>query len=161
MLRQRQEADGGFAWFPGMRSSELMTRLVCIELTHLRALTDDFSLLPSETVTQLNSLLASGVRFVAQANAERVQEMKKAEAKGTTIQTGSLMHLDYIYISQRAGVELTKSQQSDVRYLLDHLKGSVAGMSNNERAMAAIVLKYFADDFKTSQQHSPKQTPSR
>lgn len=140
-LRQRQEADGGFAWFPGMRSSELMTRLVCIELTHLRALTDDFSLLPQETVTQLNSLLASGVRFVAQANAERVQEMKKAEAKGSTIQTGSLMHLDYIYISQRAGVELTKSQQSDVRYLLDHLKGSVAGMSNNERAMAAIVLK--------------------
>ena len=139
-LRQRQEADGGFAWFPGMRSSELMTRLVSIELTHLRALTDDFSLLPSETVTQLKSLLTNAVRFVAQANAERVQEMKKAEAKGSTIQTGSLMHLDYIYISQRAGVELTKSQQADVRYLLDHLKGSVAGMSNNERAMAAIVL---------------------
>ena len=139
-LRQRQEADGGFAWFPGMRSSELMTRLVSIELTHLRALTDDFSQLQSETVTQLNSILTNAVRFVAQANAERVQEMKKAETKGTTIQTGSLMHLDYIYISQRSGVELTKSQQSDVRYLLDHLKGSVAGMSNNERAMAAIVL---------------------
>ena len=139
-LSQRQEADGGFAWFPGMRSSELMTRLVCIELTHLLALTDDFSTLPSETGEQLRNLLTRAVNYVAQANAERVQEMKKAEAKGTTIQTGSLMHLDYIYITQRAGVELTKSQKADVRYLLDHLKGSVAGMSNNERAMAAIVL---------------------
>ncbi len=139
-LCQRQESDGGFAWFPGMRSSELMTRLVCIGLTHLLALTDDFAQLPSETAEQLRDLLSRAVNYVAQENARLVQELKKAEAKGSTIQTGSLMHLDYIYITQRAGVELTKSQQADVRYLLDHLKGSVAGMSNNERAMAAIVL---------------------
>nr|MCR5179612.1 hypothetical protein [Bacteroidaceae bacterium] len=140
-LRQRQESDGGFAWFPGMRSSELMTRLVAMELTHLRQLTDDFSTLSDEARQEANSLLRSACNYVARQNAKMVTEMKKAEAEGAQINTGQLMHLHYIYITQRAGVKLTKSQQADVRYLLDHLKGSVAGMSNDERAMAAVVLK--------------------
>ena len=140
-LSQRQQSDGGFSWFPGMRSSELMTRLVCMELTRLRTLTDNYASLPANTRQQTNTLLQQAFAFIAAENAKRIQEMKKAEAKGATINTGALMHLHYIYISNRAGVSLTKAQQADVRYLLDHLKGSVAGMTNDERAMAAIVLK--------------------
>lgn len=140
-LSQRQQSDGGFSWFPGMRSSELMTRLVCIELTRLRSLTDNFSALPSATKQQANSILQKAFAFVATENARLIQEMKKAEEKGIAIHTGSLMHLHYIYITQRADIKLTKSQQADVRYLLDHLKGTVVGMSNDERAMAAIVLE--------------------
>lgn len=140
-LAERQESDGGFSWFPGMRSSELMTRLVAIELTHLRALTNNFAALTPEARQQTNTVLQRAFAFVAKENAEWVKEMKKAEAKGATINTGTLMHLHYVYIAQRAGVRLTGSQQADVRYLLDHLKGSVSGMSNEERAVAAIVLK--------------------
>ena len=140
-LSQRQESDGGFAWFPGMRSSELMTRLVAIELTRLRNLTDNFSSLPAESRQKASNLLRRAFAFIAQENAKMIKEMKKAEAEGATINTGALMHLHFIYISQRAGVNLTKSQQADVRYLLDHLKGSVAGMTNDERAIAAVVLK--------------------
>ena len=140
-LAQRQEDDGGFAWFPGMRSSELMTRLVAIELTHLRALTSDFSTLSEDAAQQANQLLQQAFAFLAKQVAHDVADMRKAEAKGTTISTASLMHLNYVYITQQAGVRLNRSQQADVRYLLDHLKGSVAGMSNSERAMAAIVLK--------------------
>ena len=140
-LQQRQEHDGGFSWFPGMRSSEMMTRLVCIELTRLRSLTSDFSSLNAALRTQTDALLQRAFVYIAQENAKAVKEMKEAEAKGATINTGSLMHLDYIYIAQRSGVKLTKAQQADVSYLLDHLKGSVAGMSNDERAVAAIVLK--------------------
>ena len=140
-LSQRQEPDGGFAWFPGMRSSELMTRLVAIELTRLGTLTDGYSTLPQETSEQVSALLGRAVSYIAKENARMIQEKKKAEAKGITVNTGTLMHLHYIYITQRAGVALTASQQADVRYLLDHLKGSVAGMGNDERAMAAIVLK--------------------
>ena len=140
-LSRRQDSDGGFSWFPGMRSSELMTRLVCMELTHLRTLTDNFSSLPADIRQQTNVLLQRGFAYIANANAKMIQEMKKAEAEGATINTGSLMYLHYVYISKRAGVQFTKAQQSDVRYLLDHLKGSVADMTNDERAMAAIVLK--------------------
>ena len=149
-LRQRQEPDGGFSWFPGMRSSELMTRLVCMELTHLRTLTDDFSSLSPDIRQQTNILLQQAFTFVATENAKMIQEMKKAEAKGATINTGTLMHLHYIYISKRAGISLSKAQQADVRYLLDHLKGSVAGMTNDERAMAAIVLKDYGRDKESS-----------
>lgn len=140
-LQQRQEGDGGFSWFPGMRSSELMTRLVCIELTRLRSLTNEFSSLSNDHRAQANNLLQRAFAFIASENAKAVREMKKAEAKGATINTGTLMHLDYIFITQRAGIKLTKDQMADVRYLLDHLKGSVAAMTNDERAIAAIVLK--------------------
>ena len=140
-LNQRQESDGGFAWFPGMRSSELMTRLVAIEITRLRSLTDNFSSLSADSRQSANNLLHRAFAFIAKENNKMIQEMKKAEAEGATIHTGALMHLHYVYISQRAGVHLTKSQQADVRYLLDHLKGSVAGMTNDERAVAAIILK--------------------
>ena len=140
-LNERQGSDGGFSWFPGMRSSELMTRLVAIELTRLRALTNNYASLTANAKAQVNSLLQRAVSFVANENARHIKEMKKAEAKGVTINTGTLMHLHYIYITQQAGVKLSDSQQADVRYLLDHLKGSVAGMGNDERAMAAIVLK--------------------
>ena len=140
-LSQRQQPDGGFSWFPGMRSSELMTRLVCIDLTQLRTLTNDFSKLPAVTKQKTNTLLQKAFGYVAEENAKLIQELKKAEAKGSTIHTGSLMHLHYVYIAQRAGVKLTAAQKADVRYLLDHLKGTVGSMSNDERAMAAIVLK--------------------
>lgn len=140
-LQQRQLTDGSFSWFPGMRGSELMTRLVAIELTRLRTLTNDFKALPASVRQQANTLLRKAFAFVATANAEGVQKMKEAEKKGNDVNTGALMHLHYVYIAQRAGVELTKAQKADVRYLLDHLKGSVAHMSNDERAVAAIVLK--------------------
>ena len=140
-LTERQGSDGGFSWFPGMRSSELMTRLVCIWFTQLRSLTNDFGTLPSTKQQQANQLLRRAFGFVAAENARMVKAMKKAEAKGETIRTGHLMHLHYIYIAQRSGVSLTESQQADVRYLLDHLQGTVTTMDNQERALAAMVLK--------------------
>jgi len=140
-LSQRQQGDGGFSWFPGMRSSEMMTRLVCIELTRLRSLTADYKTLQKTSAQQANNILKKAFNFIAVENAKHIQQMKEAEAKGSTVNTGSLIHLHYIYVAQRAGVKLTKAQEADVRYLLDHLKGSVAGMANNERAVAAIVLK--------------------
>lgn len=140
-LSERQSSDGGFAWFPGMKSSELMTRLVAMELTHLRTLTDNFNALPMQVQANVNAVLAKAVGFIADETAKDVKEMKKAEKKGEKVSTAYLMYLDYIYITQRAGANLNKSQKSDVRYLLDHLEGSVADMDNNERAKAAIVLK--------------------
>ena len=140
-LQQRQHPDGSFSWFPGMRGSELMTRIVAIELTRLRTLTNDFKALPGNVRQQANSMLRQAFNFVASANAELIKKMKEAEKKGSNINTGALMHLHYVYIAQRAGVELTKVQKADVRYLLDHLISSVARMSNDERAVAAIVLK--------------------
>ena len=67
--------------------------------------------------------------------------MKELEKKGQEISTASMMYLQYVYTTQNAGVTLNKKQQSDVDYLLDHMKGSVAGMDNWERAMAAVVMK--------------------
>lgn len=138
-LAALQGQDGGFSWFPGMHSSELMTRIVCIELTRLRSLTDNYAA-TSYLRSRTNDILRRAFTYIAAENAKMIAAMKKAEQEGVKISTASLMHLDYIYITQRAGVSLTSAQKSDVKYLLDHLKGNIASMSNDERALAAIVL---------------------
>ncbi len=140
-MQKRLESDGGYSWFPGMKSSEVMTRIVASELARLKMMTNDLSTLPSEVKSIVNNLLKKNVAFIADKTAERVKEMKEAEKKGSTINTASLMYLEYVYMTQHAGVSLTNSQKSDVSYLLDHMKGSVADMSNWERAISAIVMK--------------------
>ena len=67
--------------------------------------------------------------------------MKEDEKQGKTIHTASMMYLEYVYTTQHAGVKLTSDQKADVKYLLDHMKGSVADMDNWERAIAAVVMK--------------------
>ena len=140
-MEKRLEADGGFSWFPGMRSSEVMTRIVASELARLRVMTNDMATLPSAVKSAVNHMLSRNVEFISKWTALRVSEMKEAEKEGATIHTASLFYLEYVYTTQHAGVTLTKSQKADVKYLLDHMNGSVAGMDNWERAIAAVVMK--------------------
>lgn len=140
-MERRLESCGGYSWFPGMPASEVMTRIVANELTRLRVMTNDFQTLPSNVKRIVNHLLQENVRYIAECTAERVAKMKELEKKGQEISTASMMYLQYVYTTQNAGVTLNKKQQSDVDYLLDHMKGSVAGMDNWERAMAAVVMK--------------------
>lgn len=141
-MENQLRPDGGFSWFPGMPiSSEVMTRVVASELVRLRVMTKNCETLPAEVKRIVNKVLKENVRFIAGKTAEHVREMKKDEKEGATISTASLMYLQYVYTTQHAGVSLTSSQKSDIEYLLDHMKGSVAGMDNWERAMAAIVMK--------------------
>ena len=140
-VEKRLEPDGGYAWFPGMKSSEVMTRMVASEFTRLRTMTNDFHTLPAEVKSTLTRLLAKNVAFVASKMAQHIAELKKAEAKGVKVSTASLAYLSYVYTTQHAGVNLTSAQKKDVTYLLDHMKGSVASMDNWERAMAAVVMK--------------------
>lgn len=140
-LEQRLGDEGGYSWFPGMSCSEMMTRVIATELARLKVMTNDFQTLPSDVKRIVNHLLQENIRFIAGRTAKYVQEMKEAEKEGSTINTASMMYLEYIYATQHAGVSLNKAQQADVKYLLDHMKGSVANMDNWERAIAAVVMK--------------------
>ncbi len=137
-LEERLQPDGGFAWFPGMASSEVMTRIVATELSRLLVMTHDCETLPTSVKQKVKDILTKNIGFIAEKTAERVAEMKKGKEP---INTSSPLFMDYIYTVQHAGVKLTPSQEKDVRYLLDNMKGSVANMNNWERAMAAIIMK--------------------
>ena len=139
-MERRLQPDGGYSWFPGMESSEVMTRVVASELTRLRVMTNDCATLPFEVKQIVNRLLERNVDFIAKKTAEHVKELKEMEKKKVKISTASLMYLEYVYTTQHAGISLTARQKADVDYILDHMKGSVAGMDNWERAMAAIVM---------------------
>lgn len=140
-LEQRLDSEGGYSWFPGMPCSEMMTRVIATELARLKVMTNDFQTLPEDVKRIVSHLLERNIEFLADRTAKHVQDMKKAEKEGSTINTASMMYLEYVYTTQHAGVSLNKAQQADVKYLLDHMKGSVASMNNWERAIAAVVMK--------------------
>ena len=140
-IEQRLDDNGGFSWFPGMPTSEVMTRVVASELTRLRVMTNDFQTLPDDVKRIVNKVLKENVRFIADWTAWRITKMKEEEKKGHDVSTASMAYLQYVYTTQHAGVTLTKNQKADVDYLLDHMKGSVASMDNWERAIAAVVMK--------------------
>lgn len=140
-MEKRLESDGGYSWFPGMRSSEVMTLVVATELARLRVMTHNFSTLPSTVQAILNRLLSRNVTFIAQKMSQDVSDMQKREKEGEKISTAYLSYLEYVYLTQHAEVRLNKAQQADVDYLLDHMRGGVSDMSNWERAIAAVVMK--------------------
>ncbi len=140
-LQQRQEADGGFAWFPGMSGSEYMTRCVALLLTRLQTLCDgSFCVSDSETALSAQHVLRRATSFLATQKERQVAEMRRSEQRGVKIYTSDLATLQYIYITQHSEAELSRQQKTDVQYLLNHLRGTVGSINNECRAMAAIVL---------------------
>ena len=141
-LRERQNADGSFSWFPGMRGSEYITRNVTLMLTRLKTLCGgELSVDGSSVSKQAENVLSKAVGYLASETAKDVVEMRKAEKKGEKIVISSLARVHYLYISQHAGYYFTTQQQTDIAYLLKHMSGSVAEMDNETRAVSAIVMQ--------------------
>ena len=139
-LGHLQTADGGFTWFPGMMASPTMTHTVMLVLAHHRQLTDDYATLPADVRTQVKAMLDRGVAYLAGIMAREVEQLRKHEKEGAAPRTDDFAYATYIYITQRAGVSLTNAQKTDVSYLLDHMRGSIADISNTDRAWTALAL---------------------
>ena len=166
-LEALQQKDGGFAWFEGMASSRYMTSRVALELSRLKVLAGEHFGITDDNVAQnMRYMLDQAIGFLATEMSATVKEMKEMEARGTTIRTSYDHFLNYLYIVHQAAFQPTKAQQADIDYLLQHLKGTVRSMDNDQRALAAIVLQQHnspkeAQTYLTSLKEHTTTTPQR
>ncbi len=140
-LAERQQADGGFAWFPAMPSSTYMTSIVALHLSRLQQLTAGYAHLDRDVQRQAHAVMLRALAYVAADMHRTIEQLQRQEKQGTKVSTASETYLSYVYTAQHAGIGLTRQQQTDIAYLLNHLAGNVGTMTNTERALAAIVLK--------------------
>ncbi|MCR5820751.1 MAG: hypothetical protein K6F94_07410 [Bacteroidaceae bacterium] len=139
-LLERQNPDGSFSWFPGMKGSEYVTRNIALLLTRLKSICGQLDVAGAPSSSQTDDILNRAVTFLASETARDVDDMKKMEKKGEIVSINSLSLLHYIYITQHSGISLDNSRNADINYILRHI-AAAGDMDNEARAMSAIIMQ--------------------
>ncbi len=130
-LRQLQQPDGSFAWYPDMRGNSYLTTQVAFLLTRLRALTGEVNT-PEDQVTQ------AAIRFLLKEMDKQVQYMKKQDNPTVGLHT-----LQGLYAVLRSGMlsRMESKERENSEYLISVLRKSATNLKRENRALAAIVLQ--------------------
>ncbi|MEO0585846.1 MAG: alpha-2-macroglobulin, partial [Bacteroidota bacterium] len=89
-LKDRQDNQGGFAWFPGMRTSPYITTLVATGMGHLNKLGA-----VSESDPEMQTMLTSAVQYVDQEMTQTYNRIKKLDRSDNHL---SYQAVQYLYM---------------------------------------------------------------
>ena len=146
-LSARQQSDGSFGWFPGMRGNVWMTTEVATLLVRLGTIKNGILSVPERQI------LDKAVSYLEKEMHDDVEALRKE--KKPPLSLSQLRYL-YIYIMYK---ELTtdNSRQTtdDTKYLLSLLKKQAEDFDREPRAIAAIILKK-ADEEKKALSLMPR-----
>lgn len=132
-LSARQQSDGSFGWFPGMRGNVWMTSEVATLLVRLNAIKDGILSTPERQI------LDKAMSYLEKEMHESVENLRKG--KKPTLSFSQLRYL-YIYIMYKG------KENDDTKYLLSLLKKQSEDYDREERALAAIVLQKAGEEKK-------------
>ena len=131
-LRDLQNADGSWSWWPGMQGSFYMTVSISEMLARLNVMAGQ----QAET----KAMLSSAFKYMEREMVKEVAEMKKLERKGQTVGFPSFKTLQYLYICAIDGRQLSGEVKSANDYLIKLLKKDVLNQTIYEKAMTAVIL---------------------
>lgn len=132
-LAQLQNADGSFAWWPGMAGSRYMTTAIVETLTRLNTMAGRQSL--------TTDMLDKAFGYLDSEAKKEVIELKKEEKKGAKNLQPSETACHYLYASALAGRDRT----ADMLYLVSLLDKASASLSIYGKAGAAIILAQYGN----------------
>lgn len=122
-LRDLQQADGCWSWYPGMPGNMYVTADISLLLARLYDLCGD-----QDTRQRLDR----AVQWMGKKVSEDVKEMKKHPS----VSGLSLTHLRYLYVRAMLGLR----PDSDARYLMEKAKVSGKSQDLYEKSLLAVVL---------------------
>ena len=132
-LRDLQNGDGSWSWWPGMPGSRTMTIAVARLLTRLDVMT--------ETQQGSQQMLTSAMRYLEKEMIEEVKQMRKLEREGKVKNLRpSESAVDVLYIWSLAKAQLTGKAADARNYLVDHLSRQTHEFTIYGKAVAAIIL---------------------
>ena len=132
-MQALQQADGSFAWYPGMRGNSYLTCSVAYLFTRLRVMTGSDT--PDAATQTASHMLARALDFLEKDVAREVAEARKM--KHPTI---SHLGMQYLYLALRSGTSRHGDAARDMKFLLDLLRQDAPEMQGEQRALAAIDL---------------------
>ncbi|MBP5340219.1 MAG: alpha-2-macroglobulin [Prevotella sp.] len=136
-VKELQQPDGSWSWWPGMRGSLYMTVSISQMFVRLNDMIGDGN---DKYATKTKKMLDRSFKFMGNEVVEIVKEMKKWEKKGVKPTFPSHTTLEWLYICAVDGRKLPSKVQAANDYLKKLLKKEVKRQSIYDKAMTAIVL---------------------
>ncbi len=137
-LENLQQDDGGFTWYPGMRTSPYITMSVAELLARLEVMTGKMDLPPKLMQTQAMVYMDGEI-------IKLVEEMKKWEKKGIKPSFPSFVALRWLYVNAISNRKLDKKAADAKSYLMPLLKKDIKAQNIYEKAMTAVILQQNGD----------------
>ena len=133
-LKELQNGDGSFSWYPGMEGSTYITVAVEEMLARMQTMTSDLQ------TSDLRPLYDKAFNYIAKDMTEMVAKMKKEEKKGYRQTFPSFTALRWLYLCAIDGRTLKTDVKAANDYLIALLKKDIKRQTIYEKAMTAIVL---------------------
>lgn len=145
-LRQLQDSEGGWSWFPGMRPSVYMTGYIAQLLTRLEALQTSnakvtVSNAQEETDSEQSALLSKAMDFLGKELTKEYKECLKAEKKGVKITEPTSLAFDYLYLVALSGKPADKQFSKAYNYFLAKVPALIHRNSIGTKSRAAVILR--------------------
>ena len=132
-LRDLQNGDGSWSWWPGMQGNLYMTTAVVKVLTRLNAMTGS-----QQGTTQM---LSSAMQYLGKEMVEEVKQMRKLEREHKVKDLRpSETAVDVLYIWSLANTQLSGKTADARTYLVDHLAKQTHEFTIYGKAVAAVIL---------------------
>ena len=132
-LRDLQNGDGSWSWWPGMPGNLYMTTAVVKMLTRLNAMTGS-----QQGTTQM---LSSAMQYLGKEMVEEVKQMRKLEREHKMKDLRpSETAVDVLYIWSLANTQLSGKTADARTYLVDHLAKQTHEFTIYGKAVAAVIL---------------------
>lgn len=135
-LKNLQNADGSFSWYPGMRGRAYVTQHVLCQLARLYAMT-------GSEIPMQREMRERASKYLLREMVKDVKEMRKSEKR-----PAGDNHLRTLYALRLSGYDNkeTEEERQAVRYQLSRLKKQASETDREERALTAVVLHLYGEN---------------
>ena len=142
-LKELQNSDGSFSWYPGMEGSTYITVAIEEMLARLQRL--------SPLTAHLSPLYDKAFTYIGKDMTEMVAKMKKEEKKGYRQTFPSFTALRWLYLCAIDGRTLKTDVKAANEYLIKLLKKDIKRQTIYEKAMTAVVLAKHGEKTKAAE----------
>lgn len=130
-LSRLQNADGGFSWFSGMRSSYFMTEYVAITLLRLETLTGH---------SYSRSIVTRALAYLDSENAARIRQIRELERKSGKKARLGTSAVNYLNILRMYGRGVSKQGEANCSFYIQRLVRDFPSFEMQAKSLAAMAL---------------------
>ncbi|MFV0184450.1 MG2 domain-containing protein [Empedobacter falsenii] len=138
-LSDKQQSNGGFAWFDGGRPNEYITTHIVSGFGNMKKMDVNFKAFEID----VNPLIKKAIQYIDNENLNRFKEFKKDQKSFKNIVYSDGLHYLYARSFFLEDYPMSKDLEEMKNAMLKNLNDSKFDLSLQQKAMAAIVMNRF------------------
>ncbi|MGV0923610.1 alpha-2-macroglobulin family protein [Empedobacter tilapiae] len=138
-LSDKQQSNGGFAWFDGGRPNEYITTHIVSGFGNMKKMDVNFKAFEID----VNPLIKKAIQFIDDENLKRFKEFKKDQKSFKDVTYSDGLHYLYARSFFLEDYPMSKELEEMKTAMLKNLNDTKLDLSLQQKAMAAIVMNRF------------------